>query len=52
MTEHDEQRQDEATGVPAEGEAGREEVAGQRGGQPGYDLDEGAVYEEAAEDDA
>ncbi len=29
-----------------EGEPGREEVAGQRGDQPGYDLDEGEAYEE------
>lgn len=28
------------------GEPGREEVAGQRDGQPGYDLDEAEVYEE------
>jgi hypothetical protein len=30
---------------PPEGEEGREEVAGERGGQPGYDLDEADVYE-------
>ena len=36
-----------------EGEPGREEVAGDRDGQPGYDLDEGAAYEQAGagEDD-
>ncbi len=28
------------------GEPGREEVAGQRGDQPGYDLDEGEAYEQ------
>ncbi len=28
------------------GEPGRDDVAGQRGGQPGYDLDEAEVYEE------
>ncbi len=48
MTEREEQPQDEA---PPEGEAGRDEVAGARGGQPGYDLDEGAAYEEAAGED-
>ena len=51
MTEHDEQRRDEDEQTPAEGESGREEVAGQRGGQPGYDLDEGAAYEQAERDD-
>ena len=50
MTEHEEQRQGEGDEPPAEGEPGREEVAGQRGGQPGYDLDEGAAYEEAEEE--
>jgi hypothetical protein len=30
---------------PAEGEPGRDEVAGERGGQPGYDLDEADAYE-------
>ena len=33
------------------GEPGREEVAGARDGQPGYDLDEGAAYEERQKDD-
>jgi len=28
------------------GEPGREEVAGQRGDPPGYDLDEGQAYEQ------
>jgi hypothetical protein len=32
-----------------EGEPGRDEVAGSRGGQPGYDLDEAEAYEEAEE---
>ena len=34
-----------------EGEPGREEVAGDRGGQPGYDLDEAEAYEAAEESD-
>lgn len=29
-----------------EGEVGRDAVAGQRGGQPGYDLDETELYEQ------
>ncbi len=49
MSEHPEE-QDTGAETPAEGEAGREDVAGQRGGQPGYDLDEGAAYEEAEEE--
>jgi hypothetical protein len=49
MSEHPEQQaQDDEP--PAEGEAGRDEVAGTRGGQPGYDLDEGAAYEEQQDD--
>lgn len=40
---------DERTTNDEGGEPGREEVAGQRGGQPGYDLDESEAYEEAAE---
>jgi len=49
MSEHEEHRPDEDTAAtPAEGEPGREEVAGARGGQPGYDLDEGAAYEDDA----
>ena len=50
MSEHEQQRQDEGADAPPEGEPGRDEVAGQRGGQPGYDLDEGAAYEEATDD--
>jgi hypothetical protein len=49
MSEHDERQDEPTTEAPAEGEAGREEVAGQRGGQPGHDLDEGAAYEESGE---
>jgi hypothetical protein len=48
MSEHEERQQGDDAQAPAEGEPGREEVAGQRGDQPGYDLDEGAAYEEAA----
>ena len=33
-------------GGEGEGEAGREDVAGQRGGHPGYDLDESELYEQ------
>ena len=51
MTEHSEQRDQEGAETPAEGEEGREEVAGQRGGQPGYDLEEEQVYEEAQGED-
>jgi hypothetical protein len=51
MSEHEQPEQGDAAQAPAEGEAGREEVAGQRGDQPGYDLDEGAAYEEAAADE-
>ena len=51
MSEHEEHRPDADTeSAPAEGEPGREEVAGARGGQPGYDLDEGAAYEDDAND--
>ena len=51
MTEREPQQQGEAAEPPAEGEEGREEVAGRRGGQPGYDLDEGAAYDEAGSED-
>ena len=48
MSEHPEQREDDqGAGTPPDGEPGRDEVAGERGGQPGYDLDEGAAYEDA-----
>jgi hypothetical protein len=49
MSEHEQPQQGDDAPPPAEGEPGREEVAGQRGDQPGYDLDEGAAYEEAAD---
>lgn len=45
-------REDEQPDDAEGGEPGREEVAGARGGQPGYDLDEGKAYEEAAGEDA
>ncbi len=48
MSEHEEPQRDDSAQAPAEGDPGREEVAGQRGDQPGYDLDEGAAYEEDA----
>ena len=48
MSEREQPAHDENADPPAEGEEGREEVAGQRGSQPGYDLDEGAAYEEDA----
>ena len=51
MTEHEQPAHDEAAESPPEGEEGREEVVGQRGGQPGYDHDEGAAYEQQATDD-
>jgi hypothetical protein len=44
-------REDEQDGDDGGGEPGREEVAGARGGQPGYDLDEAEAYEEAAEEE-
>lgn len=45
----DEPRPDDQQPPDAEGgEPGREEVAGQRGDQPGYDLDEGEAYKQAA----
>ena len=50
MSEHEDPRQDEPADTPSQDEAGREEVAGARGGQPGYDLDEGRAYEDAGED--
>ena len=46
----DEPGPDDAGDATAEGEPGREEVAGSRGGQPGYDLDEAAAYEDAADE--
>ena len=51
MSEHPDEHADQPAEAPDEGEGGRDEVAGARGGQPGYDLDEGAVYEEAGEDE-
>jgi hypothetical protein len=49
----DETRGDDEQAPETEGgEPGREEVAGDRGGQPGYDLDEGEAYEEAGEEPA
>ena len=50
MTEHEQPQRDEDAEPPVEGEEGREEVAGRRGGQPGYDLDEGEAYEQHADD--
>ena len=50
MTEHSEQQGSDGAETPAEGEPGREEVAGQRGGQPGYDLEEEQAYEDAQEE--
>jgi hypothetical protein len=46
----DDTQQDEAaTPENGEGEPGRDQVAGDREGQPGYDLDEGEAYEQAEE---
>ena len=45
---HDQPGPDDEAATP-EGEAGRDELAGARGGQPGYDLDEAAAYEDAGE---
>jgi len=43
----DDQEPEDAGG----GEPGREEVAGQRDGHPGYDLDEGEAYKQAGSGD-
>ena len=51
MSEHEQQGQGEGAEAPPEGEPGRDEVAGQRGGQPGYDLDEGEAYEQQQDSD-
>ena len=42
-------REDEQPDDAGAGEPGREDVAGARDGQPGYDLDEGAAYEQEEE---
>jgi hypothetical protein len=47
MTETEHPRED--ADLPGE-EPERDEVAGRRGGQPGYDLDESELYEERDED--
>jgi hypothetical protein len=48
---HERDDQPERDDAAPEGEPGREEVAGSRGGQPGYDLDEAAAYEDAEDTD-
>ena len=50
MSEHEDQREEQPADTPSEGEEGRDEVAGARGGQPGHDLDEGAAYEHAPDE--
>ncbi len=49
MSERDDQP--EPDDAAPKGEPGREDVAGARGGQPGYDLDEAAAYEDADQAD-